>query len=291
MTTQTQASKEAMVTAPAERILCAVDLRRRSVAALCAARALAERWSARLELLCAADIPAFLNQNEGTQEERRQLDDFRRRLQMRMQTFAGTDLPCWVRDGPADEAIVEAARERSCGLIAMGTHGRSGISRAVLGSTAEAVIAETGVPVLVVPRWSDGGWPRKVLVPMKFTDYADRALLYADAFARSVKASLGVLHVAESALEEQSAHELRRHVEELTAGSALFIAQHSRYEPAEAILREAELGGYDLIVMAAHRKPFWREWRFGMTVQRLLRYSSLPVLSVGTAGRPEPGTP
>ena len=47
------------------------------------------------------------------------------------------------------EGIAEAARKRKCDLIWIGSHGRSGLARLMLGSVALKVIAHAGVPVLV----------------------------------------------------------------------------------------------------------------------------------------------
>ena len=52
--------------------------------------------------------------------------------------------------GPAAEAIVEAAWARDCDLILMSSHGRSGLSRLVLGSVAETVLRGTTTPILLV---------------------------------------------------------------------------------------------------------------------------------------------
>jgi nucleotide-binding universal stress UspA family protein len=51
--------------------------------------------------------------------------------------------------GPAVDTIVHAARERAVGLIAMSTHGRSGIGRLLLGSVAERVLRTAPMPVLL----------------------------------------------------------------------------------------------------------------------------------------------
>jgi nucleotide-binding universal stress UspA family protein len=48
------------------------------------------------------------------------------------------------------EAIVATAQKRKCDLIVMASHGRSGLSRFLLGSVAQAVLARSSVPVLVV---------------------------------------------------------------------------------------------------------------------------------------------
>jgi nucleotide-binding universal stress UspA family protein len=52
--------------------------------------------------------------------------------------------------GPAAEAIVEAVRARDTDLILMSSHGRSGLSRLVLGSVAETVLRGTTTPILLI---------------------------------------------------------------------------------------------------------------------------------------------
>ncbi len=53
--------------------------------------------------------------------------------------------------GAPHEAIVRAARSHRVGQIVVGTHGRSGWSRLVLGSVAARVVAASPYPVLVIP--------------------------------------------------------------------------------------------------------------------------------------------
>ncbi len=57
-----------------------------------------------------------------------------------------------VRSGDPALTIAEAALEEQRDLVVVGTHGRSGLSRVVLGSVAEKVIRHSPCPVLVVPR-------------------------------------------------------------------------------------------------------------------------------------------
>jgi len=59
-----------------------------------------------------------------------------------------------VQGSPARE-IVSAARDEDCDLIVMGTHGRSGVDRLLLGSVAERVVRSAPIPVLTV-RVTDG---------------------------------------------------------------------------------------------------------------------------------------
>ena len=58
------------------------------------------------------------------------------------------------------DVIVEEAEREQCGLIAMGTHGRRGFSRAALGSDAETVARMSPIPVLLARRRVDAGAAR-----------------------------------------------------------------------------------------------------------------------------------
>lgn len=62
----------------------------------------------------------------------------------------GLDVVCEVREGAPAEVVADVARERDVDLVAMGTHGRSGLAHVLLGSTAERVLAIAPCPVLTV---------------------------------------------------------------------------------------------------------------------------------------------
>lgn len=65
---------------------------------------------------------------------------------------AGIDVEELVVDAVSPhEAILEVAEERQVDLIVMGTHGRTGLARAVIGSVADRVVRHARVPVVLVP--------------------------------------------------------------------------------------------------------------------------------------------
>ena len=66
------------------------------------------------------------------------------------------------------ERILEVAREEQADLIVMGTHGRQGVERLVLGSVAQAVAGSSEIPVQIVPV--------RVREPNRFADRWRRAL-------------------------------------------------------------------------------------------------------------------
>ncbi len=55
-----------------------------------------------------------------------------------------------IRPGGAEYEIVKAAQELDCDLIILGTHGRTGMNRLLMGSTAERVVRKSGCPIFVV---------------------------------------------------------------------------------------------------------------------------------------------
>lgn len=63
---------------------------------------------------------------------------------------AGVNMRSVLKQGDAWEAILETAKELGAGMIVMGTHGRTGIGRALLGSVAEKVVRTSTVPVLTI---------------------------------------------------------------------------------------------------------------------------------------------
>jgi len=79
-------------------------------------------------------------------------DAAQRQLDNMMDMFAdsGVKLQAQLREGVARDEILNAAKDFSADMIVLGTHGRSGIRRALLGSVADRVIRMSEVPVLSV---------------------------------------------------------------------------------------------------------------------------------------------
>jgi nucleotide-binding universal stress UspA family protein len=69
----------------------------------------------------------------------------------------GSAIERLLSEGKPGEEIVAFAKERNCDLIVMGTHGRTGLERALLGSVAEQVVRAAPCPVLTLRLPSKGG--------------------------------------------------------------------------------------------------------------------------------------
>jgi nucleotide-binding universal stress UspA family protein len=123
-------------------VLAATDFSEIGDDAVRAARQHAERFGARLHVLHVLEV------GEG---------DAAQRL-ARLSEGAGATVPALVRAPAGDAAneIARYAREHGVDLLVIGTHGRTGMSRALLGSVAERVIRTAPCPVLVVPASASG---------------------------------------------------------------------------------------------------------------------------------------
>jgi nucleotide-binding universal stress UspA family protein len=142
-----------------KRILVPLDGSDTAQLGLAEAIAIARPLKARLLLLQVVDDLAWLvemsavaNSQQMHREVRRYADEVlakARQAATEKDIEAETIVRETVGSRPAD-AIVDEARKQGCDLIVMGTHGRKGISRLVLGSDAMAVAQSSPVPVLLV---------------------------------------------------------------------------------------------------------------------------------------------
>jgi nucleotide-binding universal stress UspA family protein len=153
MTTPTQSS--------IQRILVAHDFHATSEAALNFALSVAARFGASITVVHAYEIPSmgapevlvlatdYLSQI--TAAARKSLDDVVARARE-----SGVPVESELREGAAWSQINEVARARHADLVVVGSHGRRGLPRALLGSVAEKVVRTAPCPVLVVRGAGEG---------------------------------------------------------------------------------------------------------------------------------------
>ncbi|MBV8203657.1 MAG: universal stress protein [Candidatus Eremiobacteraeota bacterium] len=140
-------------------ILTPVDGSPPSDAAVKLAIAMAKAYKAKLLFLYAVAIPLPVHDAGGfareqiMQEEQTRGDEILGEA-MKLAKDAGVAAQTQLVGGSVSEAVLTAADEHGCDVIVMGTHGRTGIARAVLGSKTADVIARSPLPVLVAPHLS-----------------------------------------------------------------------------------------------------------------------------------------
>ena len=103
-----------------------------------------------LESSAVDESPEAFEASQQTKEQKRQQAMDYLRVVAGMPLFEGLVVSTSVRAGQAPDQIIDAARESEADLIAMTTHGRTGLRRLLFGSVAEAVLRISHVPVFVV---------------------------------------------------------------------------------------------------------------------------------------------
>jgi nucleotide-binding universal stress UspA family protein len=138
-------------------ILVAVDASEASQAALRHAREIAKAFSAKVILVSVVDVTKLLA--VAGYETPYPVDAIQVMRDDAKSILTGATVACaadglktaeLTGEGDAVDEILSIAKRENADLIAIGTHGRSGISRLFLGSVAEGVLRRSEVPVLVV---------------------------------------------------------------------------------------------------------------------------------------------
>ncbi len=200
----------------------------------------------------------------------------------------------------AATGILDYAQDHDIDLIVMGTHGRRGLRRFVMGSVAEEVVRLARCPVLTV-RQTEAKKTlerfNRIIVPIDFSRYSRVALAHAVELARDYDAKLELLHVIEeviypdfyypvSATETIRAQELREEaarrlatlgeeIEGLTTGVQVSIGR-----AAQEIVDFADEEGADLIVIATHGLTGLESALIGSVAARVIRGAHCSVLTV-----------
>jgi nucleotide-binding universal stress UspA family protein len=140
----------------------------------------------------------------GRESARRDLLDLKSRLR-RDTDYNDTEQQVALLEGPVAECLLQRAHEKKIDLIVVGTHGRGGLGKVVLGSVAEKVFRHSPVPVLTIGpnihRYRRLNVIREILAPCDLTPKSHLAVRHACELARAHNSRLMVLYVVEDARE------------------------------------------------------------------------------------------
>jgi nucleotide-binding universal stress UspA family protein len=192
--------------------------------------------------------------------------------------------------GPPWERIIGLAEPED--LIVMGTHGRTGIRRFLLGSVAEKVVRHAPCSVLVA---RDAGEPapfRNLLVPIDFSDYSKRALEEASALARRTDGRITLLHVVElppifhgvppgdlvKDVDAMARTKLASWAELVAPGLPLTKLVRSGSAAGQILAMLHDDPSFDLVVAGSHGRTGFQRLMLGSVAEKLVRYASRPVL-------------
>ena len=211
-----------------------------------------------------------------------------------------------IREGNTTAEILDQASSMNADLLVMGTHGRSGFERLLLGSVAEKVLRKARCPVLTVPRRLPDAVPsgpvvfKRIICALDFSECAMQALKYALSLAQEADGCLTVVHVLApdvvgqvgigeehvslATFQRRQEEEARQLLEKAVPDSAGAYCKTDsmllRGKPGREILRIASNRQAELIVMGVQGRGAADLLFFGSTTQHVVREASCPVLTL-----------
>jgi nucleotide-binding universal stress UspA family protein len=205
--------------------------------------------------------------------------------------------------GPVADTLIGYAKRHRVDLIVMRSHGRTGFARAWFGSVADALIRESGIPVLVVKATSvataleDGLAVKRILVPLDGSLLSEQSIEPAIALARINGASITLLRVVtpsrkpngelQSAIGPAPASEVsqdQRYLNSCLGGLERSLTVNRRIVIADdvpaAILETAEAIEADLIAMSTRGRGAIKRVTSGSVADRVVRESPVSTMVI-----------
>jgi nucleotide-binding universal stress UspA family protein len=219
-------------------------------------------------------------------------------------------------EGEPDEAIVAAAARRGVEMIAMASHGRGAVGRAIFGSVADRVARTAPVPVLILRTPDEDVDPNVVLsrivVPLDGSEIAERALPVASELARHLGTPVYVMRAVDAAtalplapgvfgaapaVDAEVADEIWQEAEAEARSTVTAAVSQLKAEGVEAsgaiangspffAISEATQPG-DLLILTSHGRGGVRRWLLGSVAEKLVREVDAPVMLVPAVERGE----
>ncbi|MBI3854842.1 MAG: universal stress protein [Planctomycetes bacterium] len=300
-----------------ERILIPLDGSPRAELILSQVARILHREDSEILLLRVVDVPTSVGRVDLTQLRNEEREGAQRYLHDMTRRFANKSdkVHARIAEGSPADVILETARTEGATLIAMSTHGRSGVARWALGSVAEKVARAADVPVLLVRsfrRSSKGDLEpivpeelpfRRILVPVDGSVTSMSVIGPTEKFAQLYGSDILTLHVLppfvapspvlpgmEAGVPLMRPEPLPSEKDEVTAKAAERFRQAglnvSRLtvegEPASEILDLSTNRGMDLIALGTHGRSGVSRWALGSVAERVLRSTEVPLLLVRT---------
>jgi nucleotide-binding universal stress UspA family protein len=196
----------------------------------------------------------------------------------------------------AADLILDHIAQNDDDLVVMGTHGRTGLSKWLIGSVAQKVIQHSPVPLVTIHKEYKKHKIKNMLVPVDFSDYSKKAVEYGIEIAKAFQAKLHVLFVVtmgdhpeyynvawEPFLKEnpQFKKDIKQRLIDFTglpeAEAAYDVVEGKAHQQ---IKEYAERHPMDLIVMGRHGTGALEHLLMGSTTERVVQISPFPVLTV-----------
>jgi len=183
--------------------------------------------------------------------------------------------------GPVpSKLIIEEAAKNNVELIIMGRHGRTGLTRIMMGSVTAKVIGDAPCKVMIVPRFSRISL-EKILVPTDGSLYSEIATREAVSIAKRVGSSLIALSVYKRDENFKLAEASVGMVKEVAEREGIKIETLTlKGEPHEVIVDTVEKKKAGFMVVGSHGRTGLQRLLMGSVTERLIGYAGCPILIV-----------
>lgn len=210
-----------------------------------------------------------------------------------------------VLEGDPSEAILAYADKHDVELLAMGTRGRTGVKRYLLGSVTERVVRQADVPVLTV-RAAEGSQATpeydEILIPTDGSKPAAAAVDHGLAIAENTGGRVHAVYVSDartvsatpdgteiSDLIEQLESKGENATEDIATQAESVgvdaVTEIRTGSPARELLEYADQNDIDLIAMGTTGRTGIDRHLLGSTTERTIRHADVPVLAVNARNR------
>src|SRR5258708_2999088 len=288
-------------------ILCPIDFSEFSVSAYQHALSVAEHYQAKLVGQHIVELwghtSAGFAASAGVYEEYRQAlrESGKKQLQEFVESHPHDEIQpeLVVQTGVAADSILSLAQLQKADVIVMGTHGRRGFDRLMLGSVTDRVMRTAPCPVLVASKPPQGsgavGKERghvhhlsRILFCADFSENSERALKYAISATAEYDAELTLLHVLEGvpsrAKTEEALAAVAERLDKLMPPEGRKTPKIKTAvrigKPYEQIVQFAGDAQIDLVAMGVRGRGALDVAVFGSTTYRVMQLGSCPVLAV-----------
>lgn len=209
----------------------------------------------------------------------------------------GIEVQSLVCEGDISSVIIDIAEEKKADIIVLGTYGRKGLSRLLMGSVTAHVIANSHTDVLVVKKQSKEytGIYRSILIPFDASESSKKALNRACQLAKIDNSETTVLYVIPcyeemieflrtDSVKKSLMSEAQRILDEAKNISAIknvsVTTEIAEGHASEEIIKTVDRLKNDLIVMGSYGWRGFDKAIIGSTVERTILKASCPVLVV-----------
>ncbi|HEU4342010.1 MAG TPA: universal stress protein [Candidatus Binatia bacterium] len=270
------------------------------------ARILAATLKNSVELMGVIDISTQLEKvryldtliDEGVRRSREYLERVAK-------TFPGASVKCTVEKGRPEEVIIVKAAGEKDTLVAMASHGRSGINRWLLGSISEKVLRVATNPVLVVRANEQGSAegeaaPDSMIVPLDGSELAESVLPHVVELTKAFNSKVTLLRSyslkqmiyrvedytpdldeLKHELQWEAMSYLDDKVSQLNGAGLVHVFPFvTEGDAAETIIELAKGAPNSWIAMCTHGRSGVKRWVLGSVTEKVVRHSGNPVLAI-----------